>query len=137
LPEALYGSPIYRNGVIGEFCPYCLAAHITGLLLVTLIIWRAAREFGKRSNDFSQTNSTLVQNISPINPQCIIRPLPTIWLTLIGMVIATCFAALQVGFTPSTVNRDGESQNNLPIINYNTLPMVGSAIAPLCCHLTL
>ena len=49
---------------------------------------------------------------------------------LIGLVLAGILATCQVGFTPSAVYRDGESQDNLPIIDYHSVPMVGSPDAP-------
>jgi len=45
LPEVPYGSPSYRNGSSGTFCPYCMTMHITGLLLAVLVVWRAIKEF--------------------------------------------------------------------------------------------
>ncbi len=36
---------ILQKWVIGAFCPYCMATHITGLLLAALVIRRAPRQF--------------------------------------------------------------------------------------------
>ena len=50
LAGAVAGSAIWftilQKWVIGEFCPYCMTTHITGLLLAALIIWRAIRVKG-------------------------------------------------------------------------------------------
>jgi uncharacterized membrane protein len=83
---------ILQKWIIGDFCPYCMTTHITGLLLAALVIWRAIKEWR------------------------FIRPLPVIGLTLSGLVLAGILAAFQAGFTPSAVYRDGESQDNLPAI---------------------
>ncbi len=104
---------ILQKWVIGAFCPYCMTTHITGLLLAVLIIWRAIKEFDNHSNDIP-----------------FIRPLPSLGLVLVGLVLAGILAACQVGFTPSSVYRDGESQENLPAIDYHAAPMVGSPDAP-------
>jgi uncharacterized membrane protein len=95
---------ILQKWVIGDFCPYCMTMHITGLLLATLVIWRAIRESG---NLF-----------------------PAMGLALIGLLLAGCLAACQAVFTPSSVYRDGESQLNLPEIDYHAVPMAGSPDAP-------
>jgi uncharacterized membrane protein len=99
---------IVQKWVIREFCLYCMITHITGLLLAALVIWRAI------------TNS----------PVRIIYPLPAMGFTLIGLVLAGILAAFQIGFTPPAVYRDGESQDNLPVIDYHAVPMVGSPDAP-------
>ena len=51
-------------------------------------------------------------------------------MTMIGLVLAGFLAAYQVGLTPSIAYRDGESQDNLPAIDYHTVPIVGSPDAP-------
>jgi len=121
---------ILQKWVIGDFCPYCMTMHITGLLLAALVIWRAIKEFDNHSNDIPLTNHAIVKNVSPATPRRIIRPLPAIGLTLSGLVLAGIMAASQVGFTPPTVYRDGESQDNLPAVDYHAVPMVGSPDAP-------
>ena len=48
LVGAAAGSAVWftlvQKWLIGAFCPYCMAAHITGLLLAALVIWRAPLE---------------------------------------------------------------------------------------------
>jgi uncharacterized membrane protein/protein-disulfide isomerase len=121
---------ILQKWVIGYFCPYCMTTHIAGLLLATLVIWRAITEFDYHSNDIPLTNHAMVKNVSPATPRRMFRPLSAMGLALIGLVLAGIMAACQVGFTPSAVYRDGESEDNLPAIDYNTVPMVGSPDAP-------
>jgi uncharacterized membrane protein/protein-disulfide isomerase len=133
LVSSVAGSAIWftivQKWVIGDFCLYCMTTHITGLLLTALVIWRAITEFDNHSNDIPLTSSTKVQNISPATTRRIIRPLPAIGLVLIGLVMAGILAAYQVGFNPSAVYRVGESQDNLPAIDYHAVPMVGSSDA--------
>ncbi len=104
---------ILQKWVIRDFCPYCMTMHITGLLLAALVIWRAKTEFDNHSNDIPS-----------------VRPLPAIGLTLSGLTLAAILAVFQAGFTPLAVYSDGESQDNLPAIDYNAVPMVGSPDAP-------
>jgi uncharacterized membrane protein len=112
LAGSIAGSAIWftilQKWIIGDFCLYCMTTHLTGLLLTILIIWR------------SVTDSS----------RYILRPLPAMVRVLIGLVLAGILAASQVGFTPSAVYRDGESQVNIPAIDYHAVPMVGSPDAP-------
>ena len=45
---------IVQKWVIGAFCPYCMATHITGLLLAALVIWRAPMQFDDDSTDVAR-----------------------------------------------------------------------------------
>src|SRR5579872_229781 len=42
---------IVQKWVVGTFCPYCMATHLTGLLLTVLVIWRAPKQFDDISTD--------------------------------------------------------------------------------------
>jgi uncharacterized membrane protein/protein-disulfide isomerase len=121
---------ILQKWFIGDFCPYCMTTHVTGLLLAVLIIWRAMTEFGKQSNEILPTNHAKVKNVSTAIPKHIIRPMPVMGLVLIGLVLAGILAAFQVGFTPTAVYRNGESQDKLPALDYHNIPMIGSPDAP-------
>jgi uncharacterized membrane protein len=121
---------ILQKWVIGDFCPYCMTTHITGLLLAGLVIRQAITEFGKQSKDIPLTNSTRVRKNPTSNTQHIMRPSSVIFLTLIGLIMAGILATCQVLFTPSSVYRDGLSQDKLPSIDYNTVPIIGSPDAP-------
>jgi uncharacterized membrane protein len=99
---------IIQKWVIGDFCPYCMTTHITGLLLSALVIWRATAD----------------------SPWRIMRPLRATGFALSGLVLACILAAFQIVFAPSAVYNDGESQDNLPDIYYHDVPIVGSPDAP-------
>ncbi len=121
---------ILQKWVIGDFCPYCMTAHITGLLLTVLIIRQSTLEFRKKSEDTSQISPSKVQKISSSKAEHKNRFSSVIGLTLIGLALAGVLATCQIIFTSSAPNRDGESQNNLPAIDYKTVPMAGSPDAP-------
>jgi len=112
LAGAIAGSAVWftilQKWIIGDFCPYCMTAHITGLLLSALVVWRATAG----------------------SPESIIRPRPAIGLTLSGLVLAGILAFFQSVFTPSAVYSEGESQDYLSAIDYHAVPMVGSPDAP-------
>ena len=135
LAGAVTGSAIWftilQKWVIGEFCPYCMTTHITGMLLAAVVIWRAISEFEDFSNNAAPRNHTMTKkNIVPTTQRRIIRPLQAVGYALIGLVLAGSLAAFQVVFTPSAIYHDGESQDKLPAIDYHAVPMVGSPDAP-------
>jgi uncharacterized membrane protein len=104
---------ILQKSVIGAFCPYCMAAHTTGLLLAVLVIWHAARQFPASSSDATLTGAILA---SPV---------------LLGLTLAAFLAAAQVGLAPPAVYLSGESQEiDLPVLNPHAAPVVGSPDAP-------
>ncbi|MGB8490735.1 MAG: vitamin K epoxide reductase family protein [Bacteroidales bacterium] len=112
LAGSIAGSAIWftivQKWIIGDFCPYCMATHITGLSLALLVIWRSVTD---SSRD-------------------ILRSLPAMGRVLIGFALAGILVAFQVGFTPSAVYTGGDSQDNLPAIDYHAVPMAGSPDAP-------
>lgn len=112
LAGAIAGSAIWftiiQKWIIGDFCPYCITTHVTGMFLAALIIWRATSD----------------------SPGNIIRPRPAMGLTLSGLVLAGILAVCQAVSTPSAVYSDGESQDYLSAIDYRAVPMVGSPDAP-------
>ena len=121
---------ILQKWVIGNFCPYCITTHITGLLLTVLVFSQARKEFGKQTKDIQVKSPTKVQRNSTSTPFQTIRPLSGLGLGLIGLVLSGILATCQVVLTPSAVYSDGESQNKLPVFDYHTSPMVGSPNAP-------
>ena len=99
---------IIQKWIIGNFCLYCMTTHITGLLLAALVIWRAVMEFDEHT------------------AMPVIRPLQATGLAMSGLVLAGILPVTQVVLAPSAVYTGGESQDNLPAIDYHAVPMVGS-----------
>jgi len=99
---------IIQKWMIGDFCPYCMTTHITGLLLAALVIWRAIRELDDHT------------------AMPVIHPLPATGLAVSGLVLAGILAVSQVVLSPSAVYSDGESHKNLPSVDYQSVPMVGT-----------
>jgi uncharacterized membrane protein len=121
---------IVQKWLIGNFCPYCMTIHITGLLLTALVIWRAIMEFDGHPINILLTNQAKDNNDPPSAEKNIIRPLPVIGLTLTGLVLTGILVTCQAVFTPPAVYSGGRSQNNLPVVDYHDAPMVGSPDAP-------
>lgn len=105
---------ILQKWVIGAFCPYCMAAHITGLLLAALVIWRSLGQFSDDANA----------------PRRVIGLVPVIGLALVGLTCAGGLAICQVVIPPPPVYLAGQSQEGLPAIDTHAGPMVGSPDAP-------
>jgi uncharacterized membrane protein len=103
---------VVQKWVIGAFCPWCMATHVTGLLLAALVIWRAPRQFDDDPSGRA------------------IGLLPAIILTVVGLALAGTLAACQVGIKPPAVYRGGESQAKPPDIDPHAVPLVGSPDAP-------
>jgi uncharacterized membrane protein/protein-disulfide isomerase len=139
---------IVQKWAVGAFCPYCMTAHITGLLLAALVVWRAPRQFddgptkaapeiahpnvskfattSKFKHAMSQTRQTgsfraFGFRISELG----IR----IW-ALPGLALAGIMAIGQIAFKPPPAYRAGESQSKAPAIDPHTVPLVGSPDAP-------
>ena len=120
---AIAGSAIWftivQKWIIGDFCPYCMTTHITGLLLAALVIWRATKEVAGKSQYISSNNKKMTKkNIS--------RPLKVFGLVFIGLGLAGIMSAFQVSFTPSSVYSGGETQDNIVKIDYHSAPIIGS-----------
>jgi len=135
LAGAVAGSAIWftviQKWIIGDFCPYCMATHITGVLLASLIIWRAIVKSEDNSIQVQQKNHKMIKkDILPAIESRIVRPLQAVGLALIGLLLAGSLAAFQVVLTPSAALHDGESQDKMPAIDYHEVPVVGSADAP-------
>jgi uncharacterized membrane protein len=124
---------ILQKWVIGAFCPYCMTAHITGLLLAALVIWRASVQFDDDSTDVATTNPFPASNVGAVSnasPRRFIGPMPAFGLALVGLALAGILAACQIEFPPPAVYRSGQSQENLAALDPLTVPLVGSPGAP-------
>ena len=104
---------ILQKWIIRAFCPYCMTAHITGLLLTSLVIWRALKQL-----EGDSTNPDVQRRI--------IGFLPAIGLAAIGLVFAGIMAISQVVITPPPVYLSGQSQDNLSTLDTHSIPLVGS-----------
>ena len=107
LAGAAAGSAVWftvvQKWIIGAFCPYCMATHLTGLLLAAVVIWP------------SRTPSFVIRRSST---------------AVVGLTLAGIMAACQSAITPPPVSRAGQSQNNLPVLDPRIVPLIGSPDAP-------
>ena len=120
---------IVQKWIIGAFCPYCMATHISGLLLAALVIWRAPMQFDDDSTDVVLTNPA-PKAATGTAPRRVIGHLPAMGFASVGLVLAGVMAACQIHFVPPAVYRGGESQDNLPALDPQAVPLIGSPDAP-------
>jgi len=106
LVGAVVGSALWfiivQKWFIGEFCPYCMSTHLSGLLLAVVVVWRAEK----------------------------FRPLHTLGLIMIGLGLSGILVAFQIEVAPKTAYKDGDSQKDLPVMDYQKVPIIGSEDAP-------
>ena len=125
LVGAVAGSAVWfiivQKWIIGSFCAFCMATHVTGLLLAVLVIWQAPKQFDNDTTGIASKAKTGVP------PRRVISRLPALSL---GVSLAGILAACQIHFVPPAVYRGGESQNNLPALDPHAIPLVGSPDAP-------
>jgi len=112
LAGSVIGSAIWftivQKWIIRSFCPYCLTAHLTGVILSILLIWRSVKEFHGHS----------------------FRPGQAAGRVFAGLALAVVLAALQSGTTPAPAYEESESQTYPPSVDYRDFPLKGSPDAP-------
>jgi uncharacterized membrane protein len=103
--------------LVGAFCPYCMATHITGLLLAALVLWQAPRQLAANAH---------------ANAARLLARGPLAGFLLTGLTLAGLMATTQALITPPSVYRAGESQSpaKLPTLNPHEIPLLGSPDAP-------
>ncbi len=100
---------ILQKWVIGEFCPYCMATHLTGILIAIVVCWRAAIDFR-----------------NPADGQ---RP-GLIWRLMIGGIVLSGPVMLsQVMFRPTEIASGGELSSVDRPVSYDNAPMIGTPTA--------
>jgi len=103
---------IVQKWMVGAFCLYCMATHITGLLVVSMIVWRAPKEVDETSGSR------------------VIGRLPAMSFAFLGVAMAAILAVCQWTIVPRAVYRSGQSQDHSPDLNTRDVPIVGSPDAP-------
>jgi uncharacterized membrane protein len=97
---------IVQKWFVRAFCPYCMATHITSLLLAALVIWRARKPLDGDSTGVALANPARA--------------------TLVGVMLAAILAVCQVGLASRAVDGVGASrQDELPV-DPHSVPLVGS-----------
>lgn len=94
---------ILQKRVIGAFCPYCMSAHGTGILLSTVVILTGG---------------------AMIRPQAFSRGKRTAAFCA-GLAAAALLAGVQLLTTPDSAFADGEADSSLPVVSPGEAPYIG------------
>ncbi len=133
LAGSVFGSAIWfiyiQKSILGDFCIYCMSVHITGLLLAAMIAWQAFREFRYSGKD-NQIDTDGAKEVTPATQRRTVGFFRTISPSLIGLILVGILVAGQAGHSSQIDFLNGESQNDLPAIDYKTAPVIGSPDAP-------
>ncbi|MCU0455877.1 MAG: hypothetical protein MUE74_06200, partial [Bacteroidales bacterium] len=112
LAGSVVGSAIWftivQKWIIRSFCPYCLSAHLTGVILSALVIWHSVKEY--QGNSF--------------------RPMQVAGRVFAGLALAGVLVAFQSGTGTAPAYAEGESQTYVPAVEYRDFPLKGSPDAP-------
>jgi len=120
---------IVQKWIIGAFCPYCMATHVTGLLLAVLVIWRVPRQRDDGATNVTPRNADPVRTTSPGDARRVMSLRPVIGRVVLGLALAGIVAFGQCSLAPATVFREGQSQNTRPAVDSRAVPLVGSSDA--------
>jgi len=105
LSGAILGSAIWFTVVqkwfIGAFCPYCMSAHITGVVVSVLLLVRALKEV-------------------------LLKPRRVIGFFVAGMLLSGLMAVVQVAVKTPVQYNEGETPESLPLVNVQEAPIIGS-----------
>jgi len=116
---------IVQRWIVGAFCPYCVATHVTGLLVAGLVNWQAPKQEGDDIVEMPEAKTDPRPLVGDTSRR-LIGARSAFGLNLAGVALTALMAAGQVFITPSIVYRDGASQKSLPALDPNAAPLVGS-----------
>lgn len=151
LSGAVAGSAVWfiivQAVIVRAFCPYCMTAHVTGLLLAVLVIGQAKKTRTDGPNEpedvaaavrrptlelESSVGNTLARSRAGLRPAGRVGD-PPYWRmaavmgsVLIGVLAAGLLAASQALFTPAAVYSKGDSHETVRGLDPHQVPMLGS-----------
>jgi len=105
---------IVQRWLVGAFCPYCMATHLTSLLLTGLVIWCSSRASGDDRSGMLATDGP-GDGVGP-----------AIARVLAGLALAAILVVAQIGLAPGATARSGESLDPLASPEARGVPLVGS-----------
>lgn len=122
LSGAIIGAAIWfiwlQKNMIRSFCPYCMTAHICGLLLSALLLVRIIGSGPGSPED-------RCASAAAGSPACCRRILRQLSFVFAGLVLAGCLAGLQLLTTPRTAFDRGFIPEALPLPDPQEMPSVG------------
>lgn len=132
LAGAIMGSAIWFTVVqkwfIGAFCPYCITAHTTGVVVTVLLLFRAFKETETDEDLAAQTEQTAFKkkeaktNVLPVR---LMKSKQVIDFLLLGFLLSGVLAVAQVTVKPTAQYNAGETPERLPSMNVQEAPIIG------------
>jgi len=122
---------IVQKWIIGAFCPWCTATHITGFLLSLFIIFRAHKAGYAAYEGQHHVAHPATEKPGWTGSNRMFRPAIIAGLLLAGMVLAGILPLTQSGYNPPSVYSKGKSQEIIPVIDFRTSPVAGPPDAPV------
>lgn len=104
---------ILQKWIIGSFCAYCMATHITGLVISMIIFWRALKE------------RDAIKKAQPL-----LKPIRIISLFLVGLVLSEIVATIQFKYIPSAITQNNTQTTISSEMNFQNAPVIGPKDAP-------
>jgi uncharacterized membrane protein/protein-disulfide isomerase len=127
LVGAVAGSAVWftivQRWIIGRFCPYCMATHLTGLVLAALVIWRAPKQLHENSKTVAPGESA---SLATRRPRRVASAVPALGWSLLGAAFASILVACQIALGPYATVRGGDSGSARSAVDPHTAPVVGS-----------
>lgn len=99
---------------VGAFCPYCMTAHVAGLILAGLIFWQSTKQMDG----------------GPAAMRRVISLRGAAGLALCGLALSGILAATQAAFPPPPVYRGGAAAEKLAVVDPHDAPILGPPDAP-------
>lgn len=119
LTGAAAGSAVWFIGVqhwaIGSFCPWCLATHLTSLLLASLVVAQASRQR---------------EEFAPAASRRLLGGRTAMRGSVAGLGLAGILAVGQLTIKVPPHDQAGQAQTQLPVMETHEAPMIGPPEAP-------
>lgn len=132
LSGAVAGSAVWfiivQAAIVRAFCPYCMTAHVTGLVLAALVVWQAPRQVAAaRPPGLGLSADGAATSRSPSTTGTS-RPQfgSSLGFVFIGVCAAGALTASQVAFAPAAIYRQGEAQETVRGLDPKQVPLLGS-----------
>ena len=147
LSGAIAGSAVWfiivQAAIVRAFCPYCMTAHVTGLLLATLVVAQALRadknagaaavklpgseiEVGMDGRSAARSSRAGLRPAGQVEDPPYFRRAVVVGAVFIGIVAAGVLAASQALFAPATIYRQGDAPETVRGIDPKQVPLLGS-----------
>lgn len=105
---------VVQKWIVGSICPYCMATHVTGLLLAALVLRQASRQLEPAEKPQRK----------------VIDRMPPVGIALAGVGLAGIMAIAQMTIRPPSLYYGGEALAAAPDVDPHNAPLIGSPDAP-------